>query len=1024
MRARSRNSPAAAPASRRLRAALALLLGLYAGRLLAAEVAPRYSSRTWQTDEGLPHSIVQAITQTRDGYLWVGTHEGLARFDGTHFFVFNARNAPELRNFNITALCPDRDGALWIGSDGGGLVRFHDGVFEHYGKAEGLAGDNVRALCPCGDGSLWIGTATGLSQFRDGKFTNYTRYYFNRKPTLVSSIINSICEDKDGAIWVATSGGLNCLRGDAIDTYTATNGLPNASLRKVCQDKRGVLWLGSNSGLVSGENGAFRLRTTRDGLSDNVVSSICEDRLGQLWVGTYGGLNRSAAGGFVSELNNEGVPYDQINTIFEDHEGNIWVGSKEGLIELTPKRFLTYTKRQGLSYNNIMSVCEDHSGALWIGTWGGGLDRFKDGAFTAYGGAKGLAYPMILSTCEGRDGSLWIGAEFDGGLSRLKDETFTHYAAKDGLIGAAIKVLHEDRSGNLWIGTVRGLSCFQAGAFTNYCSTNSTLPGDTVRAICEDHAGRLWFGTERGLSRWAEGTFINYSTNQGLSDGVVNALYEDQEQNLWIGTENGGLNRCQNGRFTSYTAQRGLFSDCILEILEDDQGWLWMSCYQGIFRVRKKDLDALDARRARAVACIAYGKADGMESPQCNGVAKPAGWKARDGRLWFPTTKGLVVADPSLKLNEVPPPVFLEEILANGERIPAEKWRAAAPKSGDHAGGSADPVLVVPPGGGGDLEFLYAALSFTSPEKDRFKYKLEDVDRDWIDAGGRRLAHYNNIYPGRYRFRVTAANNDGVWNETGATVLLVLRPHFWQTKWFVGFAAFAAIGAVGGTVRYVSWRKLRQKLALLELQHSLEKERARIARDIHDDLGSSLTQITMLSDQSDVADQPELQANTRKISATAREMARSLDEIVWAINPEHDTLEGLVEYLTGAADEFLEDTNIRSRLKVSEELPPCPIPADVRHDLFLAFKEALNNAVKHARASEIQIQFETEPGLFHIVIADNGAGFDPASPPAGGNGLNNMRRRLEGLGGQFELWSRPGEGTKITLTIRLKEPGH
>ncbi|HZQ46828.1 MAG TPA: triple tyrosine motif-containing protein, partial [Verrucomicrobiae bacterium] len=534
---------------------------------------------------------------------------------------------------------------------------------------------------------------------------------------------------------------------------------------------------------------------------------------------------------------------------------------------------------------------------------------------------------------------------------------------------------------------------------------------------------RLWFGTEGGLSRWEDGQFINFTTREGLSDNVVNALYEDKEQNLWIGTENGGLNRYRDNRFTSYTMRQGLFSDRILEILEDDHGSLWMSCYKGVFQIKKRELDELDQGGLEAVACIAYGKADGMESPQCNGVAKPAGWKARDGRLWFPTTKGLMVAEPNLKINEIPPPVFIEEIIAGRMKIDVEEWKKGAGKLAVKKGLPEVPAALILPPGGGELEFHYATLSLSSPEKDRFKYKLEGIDSDWIDAGTRRLAHYNNLYPGHYQFHVKASNNDNVWNETGATIALVLLPHFWQTKWFLSLAAVTTIGLVGGTVRYISWKKLRKKLALLELQHTLEKERARIARDIHDDLGATLTQITLLSDQSDNEGEGQLQANTRKISATAREMARSLDEIVWAINPEHDTLEGLVEYLAQSADEFLEDTTIRTRLKAPTVLPPCPIASDVRHDLFLAFKEALNNSVRHAQATEIQIEFLAEPAQFQIIIADDGTGFDAASPRNGGNGLKNMRQRLDAIGGKFELSSQPGQGTRIKMTIRLHGNG-
>lgn len=996
-----------------------LIFGASLTASMAEELAP-YNARTWQTDEGLPDNVVLAVAQTPDGYLWVGTHAGLARFDGTRFTIFDPTNFPDLANLTVTALCADRTGALWIGTDGGGLIRFKDGRLLHYGKTNGLAGDNPRVIFEGHDGAIWIGTSTGMSRLKDEKFTNYTRYYFTKRPGLLSSIINAIEEDQNGNIWIATSGGLNRLNGDNIDAYTTTNGLPNNSLRAVFHDKSGTIWIGSNSGLTSSKDDVYQTYNTHAGLADNFVTSIYEDREGTMWVGTYGGLSRFIDGVFETVLNNEGATFDQINSISEDREGNLWLASKEGLIRLTPRRFFAYTKRQGLSYNNTMSVMEDHTGGMWIGTWGGGLNLFKDGKFTPYNNL--FSYSLILSTCESRDGSIWVGADYDGGLNHLRDGKSTHYSARNGLIGAGLKVIHEDRSGNLWIGTSRGLSCFKHGKFTDYDSTNSNLAGDVVRDICEDHAGKLWFATEGGLSRWENGRFTNFTTSDGLSDDVVNALYEDKDQNLWIGTDNGGLNRYRDNRFTGYTAQNGLFSDRILEILEDDHGWLWMSCYKGIFRVQKRQLDDLDRGRADAINCIAYGKEDGMESSQCNGVAKPAGWKARDGRLWFPTTKGLIAVDPNLKLNDIPPPVFIDEIVADKKLITVENWRTPTTQEATHrSAGFANPSTVTLPPGSGELEFHYGAVSFSSPEKDRFKYKLDGVDSDWIDAGTGRLAHYNNIYPGNYHFRVKASNNDGVWNESGAVIAVNLLPHFWQTKLCLTLSALGAIGLVAGTVRYISWRKLRQKLALLELQHSLEKERARIARDIHDDLGASLTQITLLSDQTEGDGERGLLLNTRKISTTAREMARSLDEIVWAINPEHDTLEGLVEYLTQSADEFLEDTAIRSRLKAPTVLPDCAIAADVRHQLFLAFKEALNNSVRHARATEIHLEFFAEAGRFRLVIADNGAGFDPSKVRPGGNGLTNMRKRLESAGGQFELATAPGQGTRITLTIPLRE---
>lgn len=1003
-----------------------LLLQAVAPCSAVAAGVPQYSPRIWQTDEGLPNDYVQALAQTHDGYLLVATRNGLVAFDGTHFNAFAPQVARELKNSAVTALCVDKSGVLWIGTDGGGLFHCQDGACLHYGKTNGLAGDNIRGILESRDGSVWIGTATGLSQFKDGQFTNYTRLYFTQQKSLVSSIVNSVADDQDGNLWVATSGGLNRLKGTNVDEqFTMTNGLPDNTLHSVFEDKEGRLWIGSNNGLTVYENGAFHTYTTRDGLSDNFITCIYEDRDGGIWVGSSGGLNRFVNGNFISEVNGKGESYDKVNAIFEDRDGTIWIGSKEGLVQFTPRRAVAFTKQDGLSDNNAMSVLEDRKGSLWVCTWGGGLNQIKDGKATVYGPGNGFNFPTVLSACEGRDGSLWFGSDYGGGLCRLKEGKFTYYTHKNGLIVAAIKVIHEDRSGNLWIGTSAGLSRWNGKKFKNYTSTNSELPGNMIRAICEDHAGKLWFGTDKGLSLWQNGSVTNFTTRNGLSDNVVNAVYEDMEQSLWIGTENGGLIRYRNGQFACFTTHQGLFSDRILAILEDDHGWFWLSCFKGVFRVRKSDLDHWEPGRAEIATCIGYGKADGMESAQCNGVAQPAGWKSHDGRLWFPTTKGLVSVDPNLKFDEIPPPVFVEEIIAGKKEIDLEKWGlAGAGISGEmRATLSGDPTVFTLPPGNGELEFQYGALSFSSPEKDCFKYKLEGVNSDWIDAGTRRLAHYNNIYPGRYRFLVKASNNDGVWNETGTAVSVVLLPHFWQTKWFFALVALSAAGLVGGTVRYLSWKKLRRKLAMLSMQHSLEKERARIARDIHDDLGCKLTHITMLSDEFKSEGSREIQANTDKISSIARDMARSLDEIVWAINPEHDTLEGLVNYLSRSADEFLEDTSIRLQLKAPTDVPARGVPANVRHNLFLAFREALNNSVKHSGASEMHVQFLVEPAQFEIIIVDTGIGFDTEVPQTEGNGLKNMRGRLEDLGGQFDVSSQPGRGTVIKMTVRLVQIG-
>jgi len=963
----------------------------------------QYNSRTWQTDEGLPGNVVEAIAQTRDGFLWVGTDEGLARFDGVAFTSFNAKNTPEIVNSSITALCADQTGGLWIGTDGGGLVRLSKGKFFHYGKTNGLAGDTVRAVFEALDGAVWIGTTTGLSKFEGGAFVNYFT-----KDGLLSDVVRYIYEDRGRNLWIATGAGLNRLYGTNIHSFVMPNGLPNDSVRVISQDRGGRIWIGSNNGMLWYDwywPDHFYAYNTTYGISDTFVSAICEDAGGNLWVGTYSGLNRFREGRFYGERDREGTPFGKVNALFPDRGGDLWVGSNEGLVRLTPMRFTSYTKQQGLTHNNVTSVLEDRVGNVWLGTWGGGLDRLRDERIQAYS-TTNFSQNLVLSLCQERDGSLWIGADYNGGLTCLKDGKTTHYGGKDGLISAGIRVLHEDRRGGLWIGTGRGLGCLKNGKFSVYTVKNN-LAGNLVRAICEDHEGRLWFGTEGGLSRWDDGQFTNFTTNNGLSDEIVTALYEDKSGTLWIGTGAGGLNRYRDGKIRAYTTAQGLASDEIFEILEDDSGGLWMSCSKGIFRVRKQELEELDKGKAAAIACSLYGKSDGMESPQCNGLGKPAGWKARDGRLWFPTSKGLVSIDPkTAEVDTQPPPVFIEQLFADKKLI--------QPDNGT-------PLEIAP--GHGELDFRYTALDLQSPERIRFKYQLVGVDSDWVDAGGRREAHYN-VAPGKYRFRVAACNKDGVWNMAGASLAIILRPHFWETAWFRIGSALLIVGTAGGTARYLETRRLRRRLELLEQRNAVERERTRIAKDIHDDLGSSLTRIMMLGERTEegLDKREEVGVHVRKIIASARGTVQSLDEIVWAVNPENDTLDGLVTYISHYADEFFESTNISCRLEVPDKLPSVMLPAEVRHDLFLVVKEAFNNCLKHSGASVVHMCVSCQAEFITIMIDDNGRGFECNAPRDGrkGNGLENMRKRIESQGSRFTLTSAPGRGTQVAFTVQLK----
>jgi signal transduction histidine kinase len=949
-----------------------------------------YTVRTWQTDDGLPQNSVWAITQTPDGYLWVGTREGLARFDGLRFTVEDGMPV-ELKHGWITALCVGTDHSLWIGCDGYGVARLKDGTYTRFSEVDGLLNNQVRCLLAGRDGSIWIGSEGGVSQFKDGKFRN-----FAEKNGLASNSVRAMCEDAQGNIRIATQRGLSCLgTNGVISTFNVAFGRSANALKNVTKDRQGRIWMVSNEGLFKLEGEAITAYGRAEGLPDQNGTAAFEDRAGQLWVGTFGGLARMTGGKILPPPNREDVFGDLIYTIFEDRERNLWVGGQEGLYRLNPARFTSCTTRQGLSHNNVMSVREGETGTIWVGTWGGGLNRIQDGKITAYTTRTGLSHDSVLALLEGNDHSLWVGTDHGGGLNRFRDGPANLFdpPRRPGLLDAAIRVLLQDDQGALWIGTSRGLNILKDGVFSTYTDANG-LAGNTVLSLLQRTDKSVWIGTDQGLSRWTNGSFTNYTTRDGLSANYINALYEDKNGTLWIGTRGGGLVRCQDGKFTAYTTKEGLFSDEIYEILEDNFGSFWMSCRRGIFRLSRKDLDDFDRGTVKVLSSTGYGRADGLATVQCNGVAKPAGWKGRDGRLWFATIRGVVTVDAN-RNNLAPPPVVIDDVLVGHRSVISNA-----------CGVTNGATITIQPGRGA-VEIQYAALSYQAPEKNRFKYMLEGVDGTWVDAGTYRSVFYNNLAAGTYTFRVIACNNDGVWNETGAWLSLVFLPYFWQTTSFKV--------AVGVSVALLLGFLYRLRVARLK---DIERLRIQIAANLHDDVGARLTKVAMVTEALDreVGDGQPVKPHVQNIFKTVREITQAMDEIVWTINPKNDTLDNLANYVFQYAQEYFQDTPIRCRLDVPAQLPDRAMSTGARHNLFMALKEALNNVLKHSGAGEVTIGIAVADGRMTIRIVDNGRGFDVAHAAKKGNGLENMRERLARIGGRLNVESAPGKGTVVELT--------
>jgi PAS domain S-box-containing protein len=753
-----------------------------------------FSLDHWRSQDGLPQNSVMCVVQTPDGYLWFGTQEGLARFDGWQFTVFNRQNTPAIKHNDIRSLVEAKDGTLWIGTNGGGLTSYKDGRFKNYSTRLGLSNDTIRALREDREGNLWIGTLNGLDRFRNGKFTVY-----RTQQGLADDAVSSIAEDARGGLWIGTGNGLSLLKNGVFTTYRRLGTVLIAAVKSVYVDRDATLWLGTERQLLSWKDNQLRIYSVREGLPKGMVTSLNEDRQGDLWIGTGGsGVFRLRQGELTHFNSRQGLLSDFVWCIFQDREGSIWIGTDGGGLDRLKKgNFQTYDTGAGLSSNFVRSVYQSRDGSVWV-TTDNGLNRIKDGRVTVYTKRNGLRSNVVLSVGEDNGGAMWFGTA-GGGLERFYRGRFRSYTIRDGLSSNSVEVIYCDHAGNLWIGTDRGLDLFRNGTLRVY-NVSDGLPGNDIWCLHEDREGNMWVGTSAGLSRLKDGRFTNYLlTKTGSNVGAITYIHEDPTGVLWIGTYGSGLKRFKDGVFTTFTTRQSLFDDVIWDILEDAKGNLWMSSNRGIFRTSRVQLNEVAAGKIQKVSCISYGTSDGLNSSEFNGGPQPSAWKTREGLLLFSSIHGMVSVDPNhLETNPTPPPVVIERVRING-----------------HNTALAGPVAV--PAENGELEFHYAALTYLAPEEVRFKYRLEGFDRAWVDAGWRHVAFYTNIPPGKYRFRVIASNNDGVWNDTGASLNLTLRPRFYQTSLFyVGCSALLVLLVFGGYRLRVSRLKAREH-ALLSL---------------------------------------------------------------------------------------------------------------------------------------------------------------------------------------------------------------
>ncbi len=965
-----------------------------------------YSLQIWTKDDGLPSNKIYDIVNDDNGFIWIGTSYGLVRFDGNQFKIFNSSNVPQIKANVVRYLYKDNSGKIWAANGGAGLLLIDQGKFTLISEEQGLSINHLSSIIEDESGKMYIGSyGGGINIYRNEKFE-----YIRKKGGLSSDIIYSLLVDKIGRIWAGTKNdGINLIDKNGITKFNNQYGLPKSTVKQIFwapsfgKNAGGRIMAATDKGIFVFNGKSFELNNSLLPLKGKSINHIDEDNDGNLWFSSAGYGIYIYDGNYFTHLSkNNFLPTNNIARILATKYG-IWICSQnDGLFLMKQNKINVLSEVQGLPNKEIRTVFQAPDGILWIGTNNG---------IVKYDEKKGKIIPFITdynnlvvhSWAANNRGEIFLGTQKHGLLKIVNDKLVSALDKKD-TGEKLIRSLKFDDDGTLWIGTNGGGIIQLKNGSTASIDKSSGLSDSFISCMCKDSRNNFWIGTTgEGISVVdSRGTLLkSFSDKDGLSSNIINSISEDEEGVIWVGTSVSGISRIKNNSIFNFNEQNGLYTNAIKKLLYDEKGRFWITSAKGVFSIEKNALNDVAEGKTKKINFSLFGKNDGMLSDEFNATADNAGCISTSGIIYAPSNNGVVIINPKLLSTDVDPPlVFIDDVYINYNRSVKEELNKLQPNTES-------------------IQINYGGISFIHEKNIKFKYLLEGIGEEWIYVGNRSQVSFTHLPYGNYTFKVKSITPDGIESKDYAYLNFTILPYYWQTLWFKILSALVIIGLISIFVFYTVQRKYRRKLLALEAEAALERERIRISKDMHDELGASLTKISLLSDlaKMHLADNFNLENDLQKISEASRNVALTLDEIVWAVNPKNDTLEKTIFYIVQYIEEYLSSTEIEFDIHIPDTIPEHFVHAELRQNLFLTIKEAVNNVVKHSVASVLALFVSIENSHIDISLEDNGKGIDFAKLNQFSNGLENMKKRIENFNGEFEIFNIQPNGTRIIIKM-------